>query len=186
MKKQKKIDEKIPKTPCHIPSLQLSCWGCCGNNFESREEIEEDIKQNTFEFKKHFNAGKTRDDLKKFRDRFRSDEISPSGICFNLVELSHNCYGCPLHPLVQKSSKKENKDFKMDLREGHCDIHYECETYKYWKKQDNKKKSVFLEFIKQRSVDNYTYSIENGDDIMIKKFKSYLSKKETQVSYVLF
>ena len=31
----------IPQVPCHIKELGISCYGCCGSKFSSKEKIEE-------------------------------------------------------------------------------------------------------------------------------------------------
>jgi hypothetical protein len=69
----------IKFAPCQIPELNLSCYGCCGNNFKTENSVKKQIKENTLEFKKIQHSYSS---LKQiwFRDRIKS-YVTPSGVC---------------------------------------------------------------------------------------------------------
>lgn len=160
---------KIPRFPCHIEELSISCFGCCGNKFSPKEEIYEDIRLNTEELKvlgKVFDSNK----LKLFRDRFDGDNaLSMAGLCYNYVDLG-GCSGCPLHPKVNELGIELQIKNKDDLRVGHCDINEECHTFKAWKKMSNDEKLEFIQWVKENNYDSYSYSVENGNETLFTKY----------------
>ncbi len=163
--------KEIPFVPCHIKELNISCYGCCGNNFLSKDKIEEDIMLNTQELNS-IGAILDTNKLIKFRDRFDGENfLSLSGLCYNVVDFGKGCIGCPLHFQVNslnlKNFKIENVD---DLRVNHCDINEECESFKAWKLMDDNDKIKFISWVKEMGYDSYTYSKENGDESLFKKF----------------
>jgi hypothetical protein len=184
----KKTQLQIPKFPCqitfpsyqssshlsesHFQNVSLSCWGCCGQDFASKKDVEKDILQNTFDFEEEFGKGKTLSQLEQFRDRFDKHHVSPSGLCFNLVRFSNGCLACPLHNRINELvDKKEFKGPKKDLRENHCDVNYECDTFKQWKHWTDEKKVQFLKFIEEKKMSHYQYSVLNGEDKMVEYFE---------------
>ncbi len=167
---------QIPKYPCHIKELNISCFGCCGNNFSSKKDIEEDIRLNTEElvfFGKILNTKK----LKLFRDRFQGDNaLSLNGLCYNFVDFGF-CQACPLHPQLNLLELNLNIKNKFDLRISHCNIDEECDLFKRWKLILDSEKISFLNWLKNNNYDSYDYSVENGKDILYEKFKSQFNKK---------
>jgi hypothetical protein len=133
--------------------------GCCGRNFPSKEKIREAIKKNTFEFKE-LNP-QTRKELIKFRDRALPQDLR-NGVCRNLIEKKER-FLCPLHP-------KQNNG--KDLREGHCDVDYLCLAAKEFMGWSRERQKEFLKFIDDKELDKIQYSIEMGDDSLLKEFKS--------------
>lgn len=167
-------EDNIPKFPCHVEELNLHCFGCCGNNFGTKEELENDIIENTNEFKTLGNKPNKKD-LEDFRDRFDADVLPKSGVCFNLVNFGEECFGCPLHKHIKEILPKKTKlkiENDEELRYNHCDVNYECETYKYWKFMSNSQKKDFVKWVKDNNYDWYKYSFDNGEDLMMKKFLS--------------
>jgi hypothetical protein len=163
------VDEIVP---CQLPFFKLSCYGCCGRNFKSKKEVEKDIEENTKEFNKISQKSLFR--MLLFRDRFSKNpyDLKKSGVCSNLVNFS-NCVACPLHPLINKIVSKEEYKYpntKKDLRFGHCDVNYECETFMYWKTLSKKEKMIFIEWIGKNYDDNYIYSIENVEGILLQRY----------------
>ena len=122
------------------------CMGCCGHDFLSKEKINEAIRMNTAEFAE--TRPNTTQEYVRFRDRNAASDLR-HGVCRNLVKLEEGI-GCPLHPARHKGE---------DLREGHCDIHYLCDTAKAFATWDVTKQDEFLQFIAARKLDNITYSI---------------------------
>lgn len=160
--------------PCQIPELKLSCYGCCGRDFKSKEEILKDLKLNTLDFKKIKTPSTLR--LLQFRDRLSEnpDDLMPSGLCSNLVDFGGNCIACPLHYAINQVVLKEKflAIHKKDLRFNHCDVNYECETFIFWNLFTEKQKKEFIEWISNKHYDEdlYLYSIENISGAVIKKF----------------
>ncbi len=146
------------------------CMGCCGHDFPEKEKINEAIHQNTFEFKEA--NPQTPQDYINFRDRASVFDLR-FGVCRNLIKLEKKDenqqnqesphLGCPLHPARHNN---------IDLREGHCDIHYLCDTAKSFATWNKKKQEQFLTFIQTKKLDNITYSIEMDNGKLMTEFKS--------------
>ena len=178
-------NQLLPAVPCHIPELNIHCFGCCGNSFSSKKEILKDILLNTEELTSEgTNKDLSQTDLIKFRDRFDGDNaLSENGLCYNLVELDSTgsgCFGCPLHNMVDKILPIDSDikiDVKEDLRVGHCDINEECQTFSAWKNMAEFEKKEFILFVKKFEFDSYTYSVENGAERLFGLFKKFKSSK---------
>ncbi|PLW80496.1 hypothetical protein C0585_02260 [Candidatus Woesearchaeota archaeon] len=134
---------------CQNKEIELSCFGCCGNNFKSNEEIKKDLEKNTNEFA-----------LSKSLIEFmnRGKELHESGVCKHLIinEEDHNKIICPGHP-----KQNEGKEYRL----GECNILHECRTsfeFKEWPKQ---KQARFIKFIKEKNMDSIEFSkkIDNGE-----------------------
>ena len=130
--------------------------GCCGFDFESKEKIQEAVFKNNLEFK-HADP-KTEEEFLKFRDR-RPPRDLRNGVCRNLIE-EKGCYLCPLHPA------RHGKD----LRIGHCDTEYFCNTAKLFEKWSEEKKKQFIAFIESKGLDKTEYSIQMDDNSLLKEF----------------
>ncbi|MFP4424681.1 MAG: hypothetical protein ACLFP2_05655 [Candidatus Woesearchaeota archaeon] len=132
----------------------LICMGCCGRDYCNRKEVIESIRENTREFKHH--------DLISFRDR--ADCIRSSGVCRNVIFANEEetQVMCPLHPEVCGE----------DLREGHCDVKYLCKTAYLFKEWDRKKQDAFIEFIKKKNLDWFSFSMGMDDDSLLEEFES--------------
>lgn len=167
--------------PCQIPQLKLSCYGCCGRNFKSKDAILKDLKLNTKDFEKIKTPSTFR--LLQFRDRLSEnpDELTPSGLCSNLVDFGDNCIACPLHYAINKvvSKKKFLAIHKKDLRISHCDVNFECETFIFWKIFSERQKKEFVNWISNRSYDKdlYIYSTLNLNGKIIKEFMDEMNYK---------
>jgi hypothetical protein len=166
--------KKIPKFPCQIPDLKLSCWGCCGRCYKSKNQVESDIKINT---KKFFKLGKMPSTIRllQYRDRFDPDpwKVKSSGICSNLVYFGENIYACPLHPFINEliDEKKYKLLTKKDLRYKYCDVNHECDTFVFWKTANDIEKRKLLEWIKKQKYDHYNFSIENVDGVLMTRYR---------------
>lgn len=173
--------ESLPIIPCQIPELKLSCYGCCGRDFKDKKSIKRDLKLNTEIFNRIKNKP-TQYKMMGFRDRFSEnpDDVTPSGLCSNAVEFNSGCIACPLHPLINKIVEKKEYNFPFnkskhasklrDPRFNYCDVNYECTTYKYFKHFSKSQIQEFVKWVKENKYNNYTYSMENGDNILIHKF----------------
>ena len=174
------LNHTLLPVPCQIPELGISCYGCCGRDFKSKEEVERDLKINSKDFKsiKH----PTQYKMLLFRDRLSPDPdiVTPSGLCSNVVQFNSTCTACPLHPLINKLIEKKKYNFpfnkqkhssqQKDPRYGYCDVNYECATFKYYAQFNDTQRREFIEWIKKQKIDNYTYSMKNGDNILIEEF----------------
>lgn len=149
----------MPYTKSILCQLNNGCMGCCGRAFPSKEEIEKAIKKNTSEFKE-LNP-QTEKELIRFRDRALSADLR-NGVCRNLVQKDNKII-CPLHP-------KQNNG--KDLREGHCDINYLCQTAKEFLIWPKHKQKRFLKFVKDNGLGNIDYSIKMDKDSLLEEFKN--------------
>jgi hypothetical protein len=134
------------------------CMGCCGHDFMSRDKITEAIRLNTQELAQA--NPENREQFIAFRDRASSGDLR-FGVCRNLVRLEFGI-GCPLHPARHSGE---------DLREGHCDIHYLCDTAKAFGTWGIDKQEEFLKFVAGRKLDNITYSILMDSGGLLQEFR---------------
>ncbi len=133
--------------------------GCCGHDFASQATIAEAIRLNTLEFAEALPA--VEKEYITFRDRAAVFDLR-YGVCRNLVRLPEGRLGCPLHP-----ARHEGKD----LREGHCDIHYLCDTAKAFAMWRQEKQDEFVAFIAEKKLDTITYSIQMDAGGLLAEFK---------------
>ena len=158
--------------PCQIRELNLSCYGCCGREFGSKKEVEKDIDINTYEFSLLEEYDEK--ELLEFRDRLDNDRwaLTPSGICANLIDFDDGCYACPLHNKIQELVPKSKFVApEKDLRIGHCDENYECETFILWKQISDSQKEEYVKWLSKKvPINHYDYSTKNIDGILIKEF----------------
>lgn len=138
----------------------MSCYGCCGHDFKSQEDVEIAIHKNTLEHKSF-------DDILDFKARVKKGELRDAGVCRNLVNMKdsngQNRVLCPLHPLVNNV-----KDYRL----GHCDTTYECQAlfeFNNWSSDVQKK---FLKYLLDMELDNYVYSIGMDSGSFLEDFKS--------------
>ncbi len=145
------------------PLCQLNggCMGCCGHDFESKENIKLAIKKNTNEFQKQ--NPKTKQDFKDFKDREYAYNLR-NGVCRNLIQKDCQIF-CPLHP-----TKQEDKS--SDLREGHCDIHHLCKTAKSFENWTKETQNNFLIFLKSKELDNISYSMKMDNNTLLEEFEN--------------
>lgn len=145
------------KNLCQLPELGLSCMGCCGRDYGSKKDIEKGLVANTLSF-----LGT--DDKVKWGKRYEGT-IRQCGICFNLVREEKEIF-CPLHP-----ARNNGKD----LRDNVCDKGYMCKTFHLFKNEwDDKTRKAFLNFIKKKNLDWYSYSIGMDSDKFLKEFLELL------------
>ncbi len=145
------MSEYIPSSVCRIG--KISCMGCCGHDFESRKDIEEGIRKNSIRLKN----SKTKE---KFM--YKGKFIRESGICYNVVFFDDETVGCPLHP-----KQNEGKDF----REGYCEIEHLCKAAYMFSKWDEKRKKQFIDFILEKRLDWYEFSVRMDNDSFLKEFE---------------
>jgi hypothetical protein len=139
---------------------ELTCMGCCGNHFTTKEEIMEAVKKNTLEYN-------SINDKIKFRDRNKKDLVRGCGVCNNIIYQDKDMKKimCPLHPYFN------NEEEKKDIRENHCDIHYLCKTafiFSIWNKD---KQDKFIQFIKEKKLDWFDFSMGMDKGLFLKEFE---------------
>ena len=142
------------RKPVNLCQHILPCFGCCGHSYTNRADVTEAIRKNTLELKRYKNP-------KDFMNR--SNNLRACGLCRNVVFLSVDWVGCPLHPDI----------LGKDIRVGHCDTKYRCKTKKLFSRWKQKKKEKFLDFLsqlKEEGMDWYDYSIGMDNDSILKKF----------------
>lgn len=143
--------------------------GCCGYDFEPKEKIKQAIFKNTLEFK---NADpQTEKQFLQFRDRRPSRDLR-NGVCRNLVE-EKGCFLCPLHPARHQ---------EKDLRQGHCDTEYFCQTAKEFENWSEEKKKKLILFIEEKKLDNLDYSIQMDNNSLLKEFNAAETEKNQALS----
>lgn len=132
--------------------------GCCGHSFISGEKIKQSIKKNTQEFQEYDPFFE--EDLLRYRDRAGRHNLR-NGVCRNLIAKEGKIF-CPLHPIVNNGK---------DLRKGHCDTDYFCETAKKFSFWNEQKQREFIIFIKSKKIDNITYSILIDKGTLLQEFE---------------
>lgn len=168
-----------PISPCQIPELNLSCYGCCGNDFTNKNQAQKDIIQNTIELEeslsyKESDTQEAQDKaLIEFRDRYAGTTLGPSGVCLNLVQFESGCLACPLHKSINALvPESEVRGPSSDLRQEPCDVNYECITFKKYVKLSNSQKEDYIKFLEKRveKENHFSYSMKNHDGVFIEEF----------------
>ena len=139
---------------CQLKNLELSCFGCCGNSYTNKKKLMRDIKKNTLEF-----------DNKKSISQFivRTKHLRDSGICANLV-FKDKKYYCPGHPILHRGRDYRNLD-------PVCDKDFLCKTFGLFRQWPKEKQQKFLEFLKKKKLDSFTYSIKMDNNSLLKEFE---------------
>ncbi|MCH8328791.1 MAG: hypothetical protein IIB81_00170 [Nanoarchaeota archaeon] len=141
---------------CQIEELGLSCFGCCGNDYDHKKKLVRDIRKNTLQF----NNSKS---IRSFMTR--TTELRSSGICANVV-FKDGKFFCPGHPALHhgKDRRSLDPDCERDKDDG-------CKAYILFQKWNKEKQKQFLDFIKSKRLDSYTYSIKMDNDSLLKEFE---------------
>lgn len=128
------------------------CFGCCGDNFKSDEEVVREIRENMNDFGRY-------EDKEAFMKR--PPCFKPSGICGNLGFINGKI-GCLVYP------KKEQDD----MGKGYCDHGFKCKIFKEFKSWSEKKQEEFLNFLEKKNSNFYDYSIGMDNGRFLNEFKS--------------
>jgi hypothetical protein len=129
------------------------CFGCCGHDFGTMEEIDSAIRNNGMEYEGYA-------DKREWMNR--SEELHDCGICKNIIRFADGKLGCPLHPAVQGE----------DMRIGHCDIAHLCKAAELFDRWDSSRQERFLDFIEKKKLNWYDYSIRIDNDELIEEFEA--------------
>lgn len=137
---------------CQDKEIGLSCFGCCGNNF-NEEDIMQDLRVNTIQFE-------LSKDIHEFMARGK--DLRLSGICKHMI-IKEGKIVCPAHP-----KQNEGKEY----RHGECNILYECKTSFEYNSWSQKKQQEFIKFIKEKDLDSVKYSIMVDNGSLLREFLS--------------
>ncbi len=138
---------------CQLTELNLSCFGCCGHTYKSKDMIRADLEKNSIEYE-------YAEDNKAFRDRAKRNDLRPSGICRNLI-LAGDAVICPLHPELNNM---------IDIRIAHCSTEHLCRTRREFETWDEETRERYLSFLKKKRLDIYSYSIRTDDGSLLREF----------------
>jgi len=93
----------------------------------------------------------------------RANELRPSGICANLIFKKKTFY-CPGHPALHGGRDYRNLD-------PDCDKDHVCMTYGLFQNWSAEKQQAFLDFLKSKKFDSFTYSVRMDDNSILKEFE---------------
>ena len=113
-----------------------------------------DIRKNTLEFKNSKN-------ISKFMTRIL--DLRSSGICANLI-LKDGKFFCPGHPSMHEGRDHRNLDTD-------CDKEHICKAYRLFQQWNKEKQNKFLDFLKEKNLDSFTYSIKMDNNTLLKEFE---------------
>lgn len=145
---------------CQVKDLGLSCFGCCGNSYSHKKKLLADIKKNTLEFENKRN-------ITEFMTR--TNHLKDSGICANLIYKDKKFY-CPGHPTLHGGRDFRNLD-------PDCEKDFICKTFGLFQTWDAKKQKAFLQFLKEKKLDSYEYSIKMDNGKLLKEFEKETTEK---------
>ncbi len=146
---------------CQLTELKLSCFGCCGHSYKSKEKIMRDLEKNSLEYE-------FCKDNREFRDRAKRNDLRPSGICRNII-IAGDSVICPLHP--------ELNDM-LDLRITHCNTMHLCRTRREFESWDEDKRNAYLRFLKGKNLDMIDYSIKTDDGSLLREFQTLSESRQ--------
>lgn len=142
---------------CHNEELGITCFGCCAKGMLDKEAVVNSILLNTKELREI-------KDVRTFMDRGVGC-ARDSGACVNLVFLSKGKIGCPGHPKQNKG-----KDLRFGLQKTYCNPDYLCETARRFSQWDPLTQKRFIEFLKSKKLDWFSYSRGMDTDELLKEF----------------
>ena len=136
--------------------FKQGCFGCCGNNYTSEKDVVNTIWKSTGELKLSSSP-------KEFRDRFPKELVSSSGLCKNFVKFEDGNFGCGIHPA---------RVGLPDLRIGHCDHDYLCQTMRTYLSWDDNQKQKFLDWLEKNNLSLYDYSLGMDEGTLLTQFQN--------------
>jgi hypothetical protein len=160
---QQREDESFSKI-CYIPSLGLSCFGCCGHHFKGKAAMHRFFAKNQETMNKFLAEGKSYEDFMN-----REQLLDPCGGCYSLIH-EDGMYKCGVHPLR----------IGREIRIGYCDHDYLCHTAGLVNRMTDEEKKLFYDFLKEQQFDAFTYSIINSQEtVLIEKYREWKEKRTT-------
>ncbi len=151
-----KQDETIFSVICNVPSLGLSCFGCCGHHFKDKATMQKFFDENKELLAKYLEEGKSYED---FMNRERL--LDPCGGCYSLMreedEAGREQYYCGVHPFR----------IGREIRVGYCDHDYLCKTAAHVQKMTAAEKHLFYQFLKEQKFDSFQYSMINANETVL-------------------
>jgi hypothetical protein len=138
---------------CQLKELGLYCMGCCGNNYKGKKEVEDGIKRNTYSYEDATD--------KAAWGKRQQGFVRACGVCFNVIHENGEIF-CPLHP-----ARNNGKDLRDDV----CDKNHMCKAfYMFYNQWDDKTRKKFIDFIKSKNLDWYSYSIGMDNNSLFEEF----------------
>lgn len=150
---------------CQLNEFGLSCFGCCGKDYSHKKKLMRDIHKNTVELKNSKS-------ISSFMSR--TNNLKSSGICANLI-IEDGKFVCPGHPAMNHGRDYRNLD-------PACEKEFVCKTYGLFQKWDEEKQQRFLDFLKEKKLDSFTYSIKMDNDSLLEEFEKKLKEKIKMVA----
>lgn len=152
---------------CYIPSLGLSCFGCCGHHFKGKAAMHKFFASNKRTLTKYLAEGKTH---KQFMER--EYYVSYCGGCYSLIRekdaQGRDQYVCSVHPL---------RIGGKDIRPGYCDHDYLCKTAAHVNKMTSDEQALFYAFLKEQQFTSYEYSMINAQEtVLLEKYRAWKSQ----------
>ena len=148
---------------CFIPSLGLSCFGCCGHHFKDKKTMHAFFDKNKKELRRYLMAGKSH---KEFMER--EHFVDECGGCYSLIREKINgkyAYVCAVHP---------ERIGRPDIRPGYCEHDYLCKTAAFVNTMNLEDRKQFYKFLKEKKFDSFTYSIINSqENILLEMFMNW-------------
>lgn len=131
----------------------FSCFGCCGREYAQKEIIEQELKEQAALLEKE-----GPEKLSK-----QTELLNTSGICNKLV-LKNGKVFCGCHPI-------QNKGVDYRVNDKACQRDFFCETMKWFRSIDKQTRDKFLQFLRQKDLNWYTYSINMDNGNLKKEFE---------------
>jgi hypothetical protein len=163
---------------CFVPSLGISCFGCCGHHFQDKKTMHKFFDRNSQALKKYKKDGRSHRDF-----MWREYLVSSVGGCYSLIREKdsngRDQYVCAVHPLRIGPTAGM---MDGDLREAYCDRNYLCKTAAHVNKMTDDERAIFYRFLKhlveEEKMDNYAYSIMNSHETeLLEKYREWKEKK---------
>lgn len=150
-------DAHVFSVLCFVPSLGLSCFGCCGHHFKDKQEMHAFFDENKRTLVHYKKQGKSE---KEFMEREKL--LGTCGGCHSLIRekdtQGRDQYACAVHPLRIGGE---------DIRVKYCDHDYLCKTAAHVQKMTAEEKSLFYEFLKEQNYNSYEYSMINAQETVL-------------------
>lgn len=154
---------------CFIPSLQLSCFGCCGHHFKDKKAMHAFMDENKKILKRYKDSGKTH---REFMER--EHLLHACGGCYSLIREKqpegHTAYVCAVHPF---------RIGGVDIRIDYCDYGYLCKTAAFVNTLDEQERALFYRFLKEQEFESFEYSLINSEEDSL--LAMYMEWKKTEL-----
>ncbi len=171
---QQKEEDSFSKI-CFIPSLSLSCFGCCGHHWKDKRTLHAFFDRNQKILDKYRSQGRS---YQEFMNR--EQLVSSCGGCYSLVrdkdDNGKDRYVCGVHPLRIGEQPGPNG---KDIRVGYCEHDYLCKSAAHVNKMTDEEKRFFYQFLKEQEFDAFEYSLINAQEtVLLELYRIWKAKIE--------